>query len=507
MSERESKRLKRSFIKTVDYLQSSSALVMAVDTEGRLILINRVMEEATGYKLEEVQGSYIWEAFMPPVEGKLVSEVFGTFSPEDMPTNYTGNVVTRDGSTIMVAWSNRNLCDRDGKVEGYISTGIDITERSRTEEAMRRRDALFRSLIEGTMDVIVVIQADGIVRYASPSAERVAGYAPEELVGLPILNILHPDHLEQYMKVLKDILSDPGGDRLYEFWVKHKDGSLRIVEALGRNLLNDPAVEGIVVNCRDVTERCRYEQAMLEKAEELREFLGVAAHELRHPITVIKGYVSTLENYLGKIPPDSIPQMLTHMAIATDRLAHIVNDLLDVSRIERGGFPVEQVMSPIEPLLQQAVEEMRTHGTSHTFEVKTGSLNGPVFVDPDRCIQLLIILLENAANFSPANQPIEIEAALREGELLVSVHDMGPGVPEEASIRIFDRFVQLEDLRHHSKPGLGLGLYIAREIAQAHGGRIWHEPRAGGGSIFRFSLPMKSEAGGQIRHLREASGP
>ena len=140
------------------------------------------------------------------------------------------------------------------------------------------------------------------------------------------------------------------------------------------------------------------------------------------------------------------------------------------------------------------------------------SINGPVFVGPDRCIQLLIILLENAANFSPTSHPIEIEAAMRDGELLLSVQDMGPGVPEEASSRIFDRFVQLEDLRHHSKPGLGLGLYIAREIAQAHGGRIWYEPRAGGGSIFHFSIPMSGHTGhagglsaAQVLPLREAS--
>ena len=209
---------------------------------------------------------------------------------------------------------------------------------------------------------------------------------------------------------------------------------------------------------------------MVKKTEELRDFLGVAAHELRHPITVIKGYVSTLENYLGRIPAESIPPMLEHIGNATNRLNHIVTDLLDVSRIERGCFPVEMVTAQLEPLLEQAVEEMRARCTDHSFEVRMGTLSGPVRIDPDRCIQLLIILLENAVNFSPDNHPIEIEAEMREGEVLVSVHDMGPGVPEEARNRIFDRFFQLEDLRHHSMPGLGLGLFIAREIAEAHGG-------------------------------------
>jgi signal transduction histidine kinase len=139
--------------------------------------------------------------------------------------------------------------------------------------------------------------------------------------------------------------------------------------------------------------------------------------------------------------------------------------------------------------LEQAVEGIRAGSDRDDFRIQVGEKATLVKADREKLNRLLVILLENATKFSPAGSPIEIQAEWGAGEVMVSVLDRGPGVPEEARELVFDRFFQVEDVLHHSKPGLGLGLYIASEIAHVHGGDIWYEPRDGGGSVFRFTLP------------------
>ncbi len=501
MAEKESKRLKRSFIQLAASLEDSSAMVLAVDPTGRVVYVNRAFQEAMGYKLGEIQGAYIYEVFLPDREAEFVKAMFQKLELKHMPYDYTGFFLPKEGEPIYITWSNQALFSKEGRLEGFVCTGIDITERKRVEEALRRSEEHFRTLIEGSMDVVAIMGADGIISFVSPSVEPVLGYRPEELVGANAFDFVHPEELPDFLEEMAHSLTSHGYTKFVVCRLRHKDGSYRSLEAIGRNLLDDPAVRGIVINGRDITERQLYDQELANRAERLRDFLAIAAHELRHPITVIKGYVSTLLNYQDTLPPDSMPTMLGHIDASVDRLSHIVSDLVDVSRIEKGHFPVEPSLAELDPLVEKAVEEIQARFAGHRFETRCCASPGPVPVDGDRFIQLLIILLENAVNFSPASNLIEIETERLRDEARVSVQDQGPGVPEEARTRIFERFFQLEDMRHHSKPGLGLGLYIAREIVEAHGGRIWHEPRPGGGSVFCFTLPVK----GRARHLRSVS--
>jgi PAS domain S-box-containing protein len=232
------------------------------------------------------------------------------------------------------------------------------------------------------------------------------------------------------------------------------------------------------------------EEERLAHEEELRDFIDIASHELRHPMTIIKGYASTLKYYLGRMDDTTREGVLEDIDKGVDRLERLVYQLLDTARIERRRLMVETKKADVRRLVEETVLEMRERIPTKDISLWVSTEVGSVKVDAEKIAQVLVILIENAANYSEDDSPVEVEVSRIEGDgLLFSVLDRGVGVPRAHSERVFERFYQVGEAVHHSVEGIGLGLYIAREIVEAHGGRIWHEPREGGGSIFRFTLP------------------
>jgi two-component system sensor histidine kinase KdpD len=258
-----------------------------------------------------------------------------------------------------------------------------------------------------------------------------------------------------------------------------------------------PGLDTNAVSLIDVTREKAYEEDLRERAERLRDFLVVASHELRHPITIVKGYSHILADHMDTMPPEQVQDILQDITMSTDRLTRYVDQLLDISRIEQGKVVVER--QPVDPgqLVEMALEDMAVMGRNNQFIKRVEAFDEKVALDPEKFVQLLNILLDNAVKFSPDGSPAEVDLE-RDGQMLVvSVLDHGSGIPEDSREKIFNRFYQVEDVAHHSKIGLGLGLYIARQLAQAHGGNIWVEPRIGGGSIFRFTVYAGSSDGKQ----------
>jgi len=232
------------------------------------------------------------------------------------------------------------------------------------------------------------------------------------------------------------------------------------------------------------------EEERLAHEQELRSFIDVASHELRHPVTIVNGYVTCLENQWDNIDEDKRKLFLADIVQGAERLSKLVEDFLDVSRIERGSFPIAKQKAHISPLVERAIAEMRSRGATNDFDSSISDQVDAINIDPEKTVELLIILLDNAVNFSPDDSKIEVKAESENEEIVVSVVDRGIGVADNIRGKIFERFFQGDDAEHHSKPGIGIGLYIAREIVDAHGGRIWCEPRDGGGTVFSFTMPL-----------------
>lgn len=255
-----------------------------------------------------------------------------------------------------------------------------------------------------------------------------------------------------------------------------------------------PAVTRALDEVTEQIKRRKAEAELRKRAERLTHFLTIASHELRHPITIIKGYTETLSGAQDKMTGEMIYELYEDIDKAADRLTRIVEELMDVSLIEEKKFHIEPKHVDPQPLCEDAREEMKNRGFQNQIEIDITDSTAMLNIDPDKFYELLVILLDNACNYSEASSPVLVQFKSETGGVTLAVVDGGPGIPETDRERIFERFYQVVDAAHHSKPGMGLGLYIARQIVKAHGGRIWCEPREGGGSVFLVT-PGNSSVG------------
>lgn len=232
----------------------------------------------------------------------------------------------------------------------------------------------------------------------------------------------------------------------------------------------------------DITQRKR-----VEKAKD--EFLSVVSHELRTPLTSIRGALGLLASgAMGELAPKG-QRMLEIACSNTDRLVRLINDILDIERMESGRATLQREICDAADLVTRTVEAIRPAAEEDQVTLSATAAPVPVFADPDRILQALINLVHNAVKFSPAGSTVRVSAERRDGEVLFSVTDQGRGIPGDKLELVFGRFQQVDASDSRQKGGTGLGLAICRSIVSQHGGRIWAESAPGEGSTFSFTLP------------------
>jgi PAS domain S-box-containing protein len=485
------KRVEEAQVKDRDFilkvLNTANALVVVREREGRVVLFNRTAEETTGYKFREMAGNRIWDVLMDAREAQRSRTVFKKLLTGAETGEHEQHWTTKTGDRRLLSLSHATLLGADNEVEYVITTGIDITESRGAEEKLKESEERYRTIFDSTGTAMCIVGRDSVVNFLNHEFERITGYSAREVVGEKrFADFLPGEGADNFIHLLNDIQASKEESPIhFECDLVAKDGYVLNMLA---NMGFMPGLNASAVSLIDVTREKAYEGDLKERAERLRDFLVVASHELRHPITIVKGYAHILADHMDKMPPEQIQDVLEDVVMSTDRLTRYVEQLLDISRIEQGKVVVERQLVDPGQLIGMALEDMAVMGCDNEF-IKRVETNGDnMELDPEKFIQLLNILLDNAVKFSPAGSAVEVDLE-RDGDMVVvSVLDRGNGIPENSREEIFDRFVQVEDAAHHSKVGLGLGLYIARQIAEAHGGTVWVEPRQSGGSIFRFTV-------------------
>ena len=230
------------------------------------------------------------------------------------------------------------------------------------------------------------------------------------------------------------------------------------------------------------------------KVERMKdEFISVVSHELRTPLTAIRGSLRLVGGGVtGPLPARA--QRMVEIAVSnTDRLVRLINDILDIERIESGAVMMEPEALEASELIEQAAATFELAAAEAEVELSVSCAPAQVWADRDRVLQTLINLLSNALKFSPRGTTVRLTAESRGDHVVLRVADQGRGIPADRLVSVFHRFEQVDSSDSRAKGGTGLGLAICRSIVEQHGGDIWVESELGTGSTFSFTLPLRAE--------------
>jgi PAS domain S-box-containing protein len=364
------------------------------------------------------------------------------------------------------------------------SVMVDITEGSLAEEK-------FRLAVEACPNGMVMFDCDGKMVMVNTEIEQQFGYRREELIGQPVdmlvpirLRSQNARHREAFNRrpEARHIGADP------ELFGLRKDGSEFAAE-VGLTPIrtgNGPLVLGVIV---DVSERKRMEHLK-------DEFVSTVSHELRTPLTSISGSLGLLVGQWAGKMPESAARLLAIAHNNSQRLVRLVNDILDVEKIESGRVVFNLSRVDVRPLVDQAIEANRGFAQGYGVHVRldTASAGGQVNADPDRLTQVITNLLSNAIKFSPADEEVLVAVENNGDVICISVRDHGSGVPADFKSHIFEKFAQADGTSARQKGGTGLGLSIVKQIVERLDGEVGFDDAPGGGTIFHVKLPAWDSA-------------
>ncbi|HVD38708.1 MAG TPA: ATP-binding protein, partial [Solirubrobacterales bacterium] len=361
----------------------------------------------------------------------------------------------------------------------------------READGAQREEDLEESILRNAGEGISRLDNEGLVTFANPAASRMTGYSVEDLEG----RFLHgraSNTREDGSDYLDEVY--PSADSTHHaqdvdvYW--REDGTSFPVEFTSTPIINGSEVQGEVIVFKDITDRREAERAK-------NEFTAVVSHELRTPLTSIRGSLGLLESgVLGELPEKG--QRMIEIAIEnTDRLVRLINDILDLERINSGTIDMRHEPCNAADLVAQVVEEMQPVAGAGGLRLASSCLPITLNADADRIHQVLTNLISNAIKFSDSGETVAVSAELSEGMVLFRVTDTGRGIPADMLESIFERFSQVDTSDSREKGGTGLGLSICNTIVEHHRGRIWVESELGEGSTFSFVLPAEKpfEAG------------
>jgi PAS domain S-box-containing protein len=353
------------------------------------------------------------------------------------------------------------------------------------EEALQESEKRYRDLYEEAPNAYFSVGVDGLIKRANHGATELLGYSRDELIGRPVSDLYadtengKPKAQEAFKRFLagEEILGE-------ELEMRRADGSSVWISLSVRPMYDK---EGKVVASRsvvvDITERKRLDQLK-------DEFIGLVSHELRSPLTVITGAVNTALTEGERLSPEETRQLLQDAALEAEALSHMLNNLLELSRMQANRLFLHAEVINVGKVIQSAIEEIKRQSSAHQFVVDLPRKLPQVEADELRLERILYNLLENAVKYSPQGGEIRVLAKPEEKHLVIAVSDQGVGISRSDQAQLFAPFQRIENSKLDGVKGAGLGLLVCRRLVEAHGGRIWVESEPGRGATFFFTMPL-----------------
>ena len=478
--------------------------IISIDKTQRITLFNQAAEQIFGYTAEEVLGRpldlLLPERFIQVHRRHFVN--FGQAAGQARKMGERREVFGRrkDGAQFPAEASISKLELGNEKIFTVILR--DVTERKHAEAALEslihQNELILNSMDEG----LCGLDLQARITFANLGAAKLLGRPVADLIGQSVNLILSPDSTDAVPNLseaspIYASLTDGEVHQVKDAFFWRKDASNFPVEYASTPIREKGKIVGAVITFQDISDR-----QIVERMKD--EFISVVSHELRTPLTSIHGSLRMLASGLLNNQPDKSQRLLKIAADSTDRLVRLINDILDVERIESGKVKMAKQSCSVVKIMTQAANTMQAMADKAGIQLSLSTLSAQVWADPDRIIQTFTNLLSNAIKFSSSGGTVWLTAELvsqasegrREEYVLFSVRDQGRGIPAEKLDTIFERFQQVDSSDSRDHEGTGLGLAICRSIVQQHKGQIEVESQLGKGSTFYFTLPLSRRGKG-----------
>lgn len=477
--------------KLAAYFNSTTDTIVLIASDFSILAFNKVCE------------SLIWRVFNKQV--KVGDNIF-LYTDDSIKEGFTNNFAKAlAGEEIFVEretqyiengiwWKVRynSIRNIDGNIIGVSFTATNIDKIKLGEKIIQQSEDKFRSMVHNISDVITLLDSTGNILYQSSSILQVLGYLPNETIGKNIFELLHPDDIPYIATVMEQSLTTEGNGPLIECRFLNKTGNYVLIEAQPNNQLQNPAINAVVVNSRDITQRKAVEAAIMKQAHdlavsniELESFAYVASHDLQEPLRMVSSFMNLLQKKYHSQLDETANQFISFAVDGSNRMKQLITDLLRYSQTGAKPQPAEPVnlkdaLAELQIVLQHKIEATNTTIITDGLPLVTA-----VKSDID---QLLQNLIGNAIKYqAPGSKPIiKIAAEERINDWLISVQDNGIGISPVFKDKIFVVFQRLHNKDDYS--GTGIGLSICKKIVDKAGGKIWVESEAGEGSTFYFTI-------------------
>ena len=455
-------------------VESSDDAILSKDLDGIVTSWNTAAERIYGYHAEEMIGQSVTRLF-PPGQHEEFQQIMAHIRRGERVDHHVTRRIRKDGTALTVSVTISPVKDETGTITGASTIARDITEHRRLEA---KSNQLFASNLIG----IFVADSAGTLLEINQALLDLVGYTREEWQAEVLLPDAPASSMAPFLRplVLK-ALQGTGTADPQETVLQQKSGTHLPVLVAMTCIEHTETCIGFVL---DISER---------KALEQRKdaFIGMASHELKTPVTSLKGFLNLLQRLLASQDNAKVLHYLARMDAQIDKLTKLINDLLDVSRMQTGQLVYREECVAVDALVQDIVESVQETTQTHHLLLE-GQTQAHVFGDQDRLGQVLINLLNNAIKYSPDADTVVVRLATDANHVLISVQDFGRGIAKEHHHRIFERFYQVTDSEEKTYPGLGIGLSICGEIVKRHRGRLWVESEKGTGATFHLSLPSQT---------------
>lgn len=475
--------LKQSEERFRTLIEKSTDAIQLVTAEGKILYSSDSIKNVLGYSPEEFIGKEVLPHLHPDDTAYFLKEFSKLLKNPGGQISLEYRVRHKNGSWAWLEVTGVNHL-KTPYINALVGTFRNITDRKKAEEQLIYQKSLLESQLEASpLGILVVTPGGKIAMYNSEFAHL--WHFPHKVLDSQI------DELA--LNAAKKMLVDPSSfiktvKKSYENKesnheiLRFKDG--RVYERFGAPI-NDENTQyhGYIWFFLNITDREKLSQ-------QKDDFIGIATHELKTPVTSIKAYTQILHDRFSKAGDLKSATLLGKMDAQLDKLISLISDLLDVTKIEGGKLSFNLESFDFTHLVQELIEELQRTTTKHTIHL-SGNVSKKVYADKDRTGQVLTNLVTNAIKYSPHSDSIEVILSEDKDSITLCVKDYGVGIPDDKKDKVFERFYRVSGPRQDTFPGLGLGLYISSEIIKRQGGRIWVESKKGKGSTFCFTLPIK----------------